>query len=136
MANSKSNNSNNTRVTLSPARNTRSPPARAKTPISSMINSAFNRLSLALRSPERAKKHVRRKLEYASESLRKNQNAARTAQNLNKKRKEAIRKNQNAARTAQNLNKKRKEAIRTSLNAIKKAKEAQKKSKNKNTSKK
>ncbi len=115
MSNSKSNNSNNTRVTLSPARNTRSPPARAKTPISSMINSAFNRLSLALRSPERAKKHVRRKLEYASESLRKNQNAARTAQNLNKK---------------------RKEAIRTSLNAIKKAKEAQKKSKNKNTSKK
>ena len=79
MANSKSNNSNNTRVTQSPARNTRSPPARAKTPISSMINNAFNRLNMFLNSPERAKKHVRRKLEYASESLRKNQNAARTA---------------------------------------------------------
>jgi len=84
-----------------------------------MINNAFNSLSLVVRSPERAKKHVRRKLEYASESLRKNQNAARTA----KKQKE-------------NFNKMKNDAIRTSLNAIKKAKEAQKKAKNKNTSKK
>ena len=116
MANSKSNNSNNTRVTQSPARNTRSPPARAKTPISSMINNAFNRLSMVLNSPERAKKHVRRKL----------------ANGLNSREIARI----NAAKAAQNLNKKRKEAIRTSLNAIKKAKEAQKKAKNKNTRKK
>ncbi len=116
MANSKSNNSNNTRVTQSPARNTRSPPARAKTPISSMINNAFNRLSMVLNSPERAKKHVRRKL----------------ANGLNSREIARI----NAAKAAQNLNKKRKEAIRTSLNAIKKAKEAQKKAKNKNAGKK
>ena len=111
MANSKSNNSNNTRVTQSPARNTRSPPARAKTPISSMINNAFNRLSMVLNSPERAKKHVRRKL----------------ANGLNSREIARI----NAAKEAQ-----KKEAIRTSLNAIKKAKEAQKKAKNKNAGKK
>jgi len=115
MANSKSNNSNNTRVAQSPNKNMKSPPARAKTPISSMINNAFNRLNLTLRSPERAKKHVRRKL----------------ANGLNSREIARI----NAAKAAQNLNKKRKEAIRTSLNAIKKAKEAQKKSKNKNASK-
>jgi hypothetical protein len=69
-----------------------------------------------LRSPERAKKHVRRKL----------------VNGLNSREIARI----NAAKAAQNLNKKRKEAIRTSLNAIKKAKEAQKKSKNKNASKK
>ena len=108
--------SNNTRVAQSPARNTRSPPARAKTPISSMINNAFNRLSMVLNSPERAKKHVRRKL----------------ANGLNSREIARI----NAAKAAQNLNKKRKEAIRTSLNAIKKAKEAQKKAKNKNAGKK
>ena len=81
-----------------------------------MINNAFNRLNLTLRSPERAKKHVRRKL----------------VNGLNSREIARI----NAAKAAQNLNKKRKEAIRTSLNAIKKAKEAQKKSKNKNASKK
>ena len=81
-----------------------------------MINSAFKSFSLVVRSPERAKKHVRRKL----------------ANGLNSREIARI----NAAKAAQNLNKKRKEAIRTSLNAIKKAKEAQKKAKNKNAGKK
>jgi hypothetical protein len=85
-----------------------------------MINSAFNRLSLALRSPERAKKHVRRKIANGMNSRETARiNAAKAAQ-----------------KQKENLNKKRKEAIRTSLNAIKKAKEAQKKAKNKNTGKK
>ena len=76
-----------------------------------MINNAFNRLSMVLNSPERAKKYVRRKL----------------ANGLNSREIARI----NAAKEAQ-----KKEAIRTSLNAIKKAKEAQKKAKNKNTRKK
>ena len=115
--NSNSNNSNNTRVTRSPSRNTISPPARAKTPISAMINSAFNSFRLVVRSPERTKKQIRRKV----------------ANSINSR---EISRIVNAAKAAQNLNKKKKEAIRTSLNAIKKAKEAQKKAKNKNAGKK
>ena len=103
--------SNNTRVAQSPARNTRSPPARAKTPISAMINDAWKSFNMVLNSPERAKKHVRRKL----------------ANGLNSREIARI----NAAKEAQ-----KKEAIRTSLNAIKKAKDAQKKAKNKNAGKK
>ena len=103
--------SNNTRVAQSPARNTRSPPARAKTPISAMINDAWKSFNMVLNSPERAKKHVRRKL----------------ANGLNSREIARI----TAAKEAQ-----KKEAIRTSLNAIKKAKEAQKKAKNKNAGKK
>ena len=103
--------SNNTRVAQSPARNTRSPPARAKTPISAMINDAWKSFNMVFNSPERAKKHVRRQL----------------ANGLNSREIARI----NAAEEAQ-----KKEAIRTSLNAIKKAKEAQKKAKNKNAGKK
>ena len=53
-----------------------------------MINNAFNRLNLTLRSPERAKKHVRRKLANGLNSREIARiNAAKAAQNLNKKRK-------------------------------------------------
>ena len=111
MAKENSKSNNNTRVAQSPNRNTRSPPARAKTPISAMINDAWKSFNMVLNSPERAKKHVRRKL----------------ANGLNSREIARI----NAAKEAQ-----KKEAIRTSLNAIKKAKEAQKKAKNKNAGKK
>ena len=116
MAKENSKSNNNTRVAQSPTRNTKSPPARAKTPISAMINNAWKSFNLVVRSPERAKRQVRRKL----------------ANGLNSREIARI----NAAKAAQNLNKKKKEAIRISLNAIKKAKEAQKKAKNKNTGKK